>query len=182
MLALFASKPYDSDFKDRKNFFSHITNTFVQAESESFNEDELVHLFWDLCKNGDLDKANASSFVTQSDLDHIYSQIKLITKDLFDAVSSQHITFQAWQNCFEVFGLDFVVDSSLDVYLLEANAYPDFKQTGSRLSGLVSRFFNNAVSRVLKTFVEPSLAINKIPFAQDNAELELVLEKTTFGN
>ena len=44
---------------------------------------------------------------------------------------------QAHNNCFELFGFDLMVDEDWKVWLLEANAEPDFKQTGNRLQQLV---------------------------------------------
>eukprot|EP01034_Spumella_vulgaris_P045608 gene45608-56821_t len=36
-------------------------------------------------------------------------------------------------NCYELYGLDFMVDNNMAVSLLEVNPGPDFKQTGDRL-------------------------------------------------
>jgi D-alanine-D-alanine ligase-like ATP-grasp enzyme len=35
--------------------------------------------------------------------------------------------FQTLPNAFELFGVDFLVDANGDVWLLELNAYPDFR-------------------------------------------------------
>lgn len=45
-----------------------------------------------------------------------------------------------------------MVDASLDVFLLEVNSYPDFKQTGDRLSGLIDGLFEGVVDVALKPF------------------------------
>ena len=56
--------------------------------------------------------------------------------ECFEAVSSD-LSFMPLPNCFELFGFDFLVDEAWGVWLLEANAEPDFVQTGSRLSGVI---------------------------------------------
>ena len=45
-----------------------------------------------------------------------------------------------------------MVDASLDVFLLEVNSYPDFKQTGDRLSSLIDGLFEGVVDAALKPF------------------------------
>jgi tubulin--tyrosine ligase len=41
-------------------------------------------------------------------------------------------------NCFELYGLDFMVDEDLNTILLEVNPGPDFKQTGDRLKRVIA--------------------------------------------
>ena len=47
--------------------------------------------------------------------------------ECFEAVSGE-LSFFTLPNCFEVFGLDLLVDADWHVWLLEANAEPDFGQ------------------------------------------------------
>lgn len=65
-----------------------------------------------------------------------------------EAVSSE-LSFFALPNCFELFGFDLLVDSRWHVWLLEANAEPDFAQTGGRLRGLVGGAVDGALQLVL---------------------------------
>lgn len=56
---------------------------------------------------------------------------------------SSELNFMALPNCFELFGLDFMLTEDKKLWLLEANAEPDFKQTGGRLQALgASRAFS----------------------------------------
>ena len=49
-------------------------------------------------------------------------------------------------NCFELFGVDFLVDEdTLAVSLLEVNPGPDFKQTGQRLKVVIESLFEDTV-------------------------------------
>ena len=46
-------------------------------------------------------------------------------------------------------GLDFMVDESLRVWLLEVNPGPDFKQTGRRLESVVATMLDDSVTVAL---------------------------------
>lgn len=50
---------------------------------------------------------------------------------------STELNFMPLPNCLELFGLDFMLTADNRVWFLEANAEPDFKQTGGRLRDLV---------------------------------------------
>ncbi len=60
----------------------------------------------------------------------IRGKIHAITKDLFSAFENEYSIFCPMSNCYELYGLDFMVDNNLEVSLLEVNPGPDFKQTG----------------------------------------------------
>lgn len=40
------------------------------------------------------------------------------------------LVFMALPNCFELYGFDFLVDTDLNTFILEANSGPDLKNTG----------------------------------------------------
>lgn len=46
-----------------------------------------------------------------------------------------------------------MVDADLNVSLLEVNSYPDFKQTGDELSGLIDGLFEGVVDVAVKPFL-----------------------------
>lgn len=66
------------------------------------------------------------------------------------------IHFQPLPNAFEIFGLDFMVgiegDGGLNTYLLEVNAFPDFRQTGEELSGMIGGLFEGVVDEAVAPF------------------------------
>jgi tubulin--tyrosine ligase len=66
------------------------------------------------------------------------------------------IHFQSLPNAFEIFGLDFMVgiegDGTLNTYLLEVNAFPDFRQTGDELSGMIEGLFEGVVEKAVAPF------------------------------
>ena len=145
MLALFAAKPYmppqDPETADIESF---LTNTCLQSSPEYTDS---VRRFWDL----DLPAAQ---------LEAIFGQICGITGELFEAAArAMPIHFQTLPNAFEAFGLDFLVDAEGNVWLLEVNAFPDFKQTGGDLSEIVRGFWEG----VMKCAVAPFFGVKVEP-------------------
>ena len=63
------------------------------------------------------------------------------------------VHFQPLSNAFEIFGVDFLVDDTLNVWLLELNAFPDFKQTGTELQdAVIGGLFDETIRKVVKPF------------------------------
>ncbi|RUP16260.1 tubulin-tyrosine ligase family-domain-containing protein [Jimgerdemannia flammicorona] len=140
MLALFALNPYSvTDLHDK---LAHLTNTCLQTDQTAFEEDESVRLFWDLEQKG----------LTGPELEGMFEQMKQILADTFDACAGEMTTFQAMPNAFELFGFDFLMDEDRKVYLLEANSFPDFKQTGARLKHVIDNLFNETLCVAVKPF------------------------------
>lgn len=103
----------------------HLTNTCLQEGREP-----LVVPFWDLEGISALDKTA------------IFKQVCDVTGELFKAaVNIDKMNFQPLNNGLEIFGVDFLVNRDLQVKLLEVNSYPDFKQTGEDLKGLIYGLF-----------------------------------------
>ncbi|KAJ1871243.1 tubulin--tyrosine ligase [Coemansia sp. RSA 990] len=140
MLALFAPRPYSESAGDLDDQQAHLTNTCLQAKNAEFDESKAVGLFWELG-------------LPQEKREHIFDQICKILGETFAAVSSESTSFQTWSNCLEQFGFDFLVDEDCSAYMLEANAYPDFKQTGSNLRFVVEGFMNASVSMAASKFL-----------------------------
>ncbi|KAG8423592.1 hypothetical protein J3458_000479 [Metarhizium acridum] len=129
MLALFAAKTYSSPWQSPDDIESFLTNTCLQ---ESPNENS-VRRFWDLP-------------LPQTQLSGIFEQICSVTGEVFEAAArAMPVHFQTLPNAFEVFGLDFMVDEGGKTWLLEVNAFPDFKQTGGDLSEIVEGFWRGVM-------------------------------------
>ncbi|KAF8475777.1 survival protein sure-like phosphatase/nucleotidase [Kalaharituber pfeilii] len=144
MLALFAASEYKAPWEVRNEDLSGcLTNTCLQTGEREGS----VQLFWDLHKNGML---SAEKEV----LDGIWNNICKITGELFAAAATgQRVHFQALPNAFEIFGVDFMVDNTYNVSLLEVNSYPDFKQTGDELSSLIDGLFEGVIDVAVKPFL-----------------------------
>ena len=75
--------------------------------------------------------------------------LKLLYSDLFSAFENEYTIFCPTSNCFEIFGLDFMVDTDWGTHLLEVNPGPDFKQTGDRLQGVIMALFEQTADIVI---------------------------------
>ncbi|KAF2828688.1 TTL-domain-containing protein [Ophiobolus disseminans] len=157
MLALFAARPYlppwDAGLRDDRAeaMRAHLTNTCLQDGAE---REGSVGLFWDL---PDVIPTQLNSTITPTAAHDwkstIFKQICATTGETFEAAArGMSVHFQALPNAFEIFGLDFMVsveeDGGLGCWLLEVNAFPDFRQTGGELRGVVEGLFEGVVERV----------------------------------
>lgn len=149
MLALFAAAPYvspDASANVNEHLESHLTNTCLQS---STNRDGSVCAFWDLPLS-----IQSLSHRTENDWrQDIWDQICSTTSEIFAAAAKGMSThFQILPNAFEILALDFLVDASGTAWLLEVNAFPDFKQTGDELKGLIEGLFEGVVNVAVKPF------------------------------
>ncbi|KAJ5918929.1 hypothetical protein N7454_010073 [Penicillium verhagenii] len=147
MLALFAAKSYFPPHEEEdevKDLARHLTNTCFQ-EGGSSNEGS-VRRFWDLDHHVPGLSADWK--------EQIFSQICAITGEVFEAAArGMMVHFQTLPNAFELFGVDFLIDSTGCTYLLEVNAFPDFAQTGEDLKEVVvGRLFEETIDVAVKPF------------------------------
>lgn len=128
MLALFAERDYAPPWES-SDLDTHLTNTCLQDSPD----DQTVRLFDSLPLEEELKE-------------DVKRQIGEVTGELFEAAArSMPVHFQPVENAFEVFGLDFLVDGGGTAWILEVNAFPDFKQTGGELKGLVAGFWEECL-------------------------------------
>ena len=147
MLALFAAKEYSppgASNDENETLASHLTNTCFQDEK---TKNSSVFRYWSL-EDAAVQPPDWKS--------RIWSQICQITGEVFEAAArGQMIHFQTVPNAFEIFGVDFLVDDSLNAWILELNAFPDFKQTGKELQEtVVGGLFDSTVRVAIKSFFD----------------------------
>ena len=146
MLALFAPDSYKSpSVKDEAATLDarvHLTNTCLHANGVPNNEATVVK-FWDLPSH----RPSPSPSTLSTCWKHTaFQQICAATGVLFEAAArEQMIHFQTLPNSFEVFGVDWLIDATDTVWLLEVNAFPDFKQSGDDLKCLVQGLWEGIV-------------------------------------
>jgi tubulin---tyrosine ligase len=149
-LALCAGTPYYSNATD--NLFSHITNTAYQDQDPLFREEDCV-LVWNETDIAPL-LINSQTCKSMDDarrsIAGVINSMKVIVADLFRAYESEFGVYSPIAGCFEHYGLDFLVSDDWQVYLLEVNPGPDFKQTGHRLEGVISRLMSNTILAVFE--------------------------------
>jgi hypothetical protein len=161
MLALFAARPYSppwstSDSADPQEALkAHLTNTCLQ---DSNDREGSVGLYWSLPDSIPSQPENSPALAPNTSWkDQVFKQICTITGETFEAAArGMSIHFQPLPNAFEIFGLDFMVsveqDGALNTWLLEVNAFPDFRQTGEELKGLVEGLFEGVVDKAVAPF------------------------------
>lgn len=110
--------------------------------------------------------SNKSLQNAKSIAENIKSQVYNVTAELFSAFESEYSIFCPMANCFEVFGLDFLVDNDCqNVKLLEVNPGPDFKQTGNRLQGVIADLWE----QILRVVVDLDVLFDS-SFRDENEE------------
>jgi hypothetical protein len=169
MLALFAAQPYlppwspEVQLNTPEAMRAHLTNTCLQ---DSGDREGSVGLFWDLPDEIPEQPPNSSSSSAghQKKVIHtnwkttVFSHICAVTASTFEAAArGMSIHFQPLPNSFELFGLDFMVSvepesGELNTWLLEVNAFPDFRQTGGELQGLVRGLMEGVVDKAVAPF------------------------------
>lgn len=145
MLALFAGSAYVApDFSANDGLSSHLTNTCLQTGEREGS----VHAFWSLPP--DFQPPSTARDWRED----VFSQICSTTSTVFLAAArSMGTHFQPLPNAFELFALDFLLDQQATAWLLEVNAFPDFKQTGEELKGLVEGLFESVVDMSVRPFL-----------------------------
>ena len=142
MLALFAPLPYTAPRPGHSvDSRIHLTNTCLQ---EGSREGSVIR-FWDL--------QDISSNLSASWKDSVFDQICAAIGTLFEAAArEQMIHFQTLENAFEIFGVDWIVDEKGVPWLLEVNAFPDFKQSGKDLRDVIQGLWDGVVGIAVKGF------------------------------
>ncbi|CAK7226827.1 hypothetical protein SCUCBS95973_006330 [Sporothrix curviconia] len=177
MLALFAATAYtppwvttaSGDGEEGSNgpdLAAHLTNTCLQDEAD---KGDSVRRFWDLEEAEGLENSAGSASIK----DAIFDQICRVTGEVFEAAAvAAPIHFQPLSNAFEVYGLDFLVSAGapasssssastsasatsaatapVTAWLLEVNAFPDFRQTGTGLQDVVAQFWADTLRLVVR--------------------------------
>ncbi|KJR81326.1 uncharacterized protein SPSK_01002 [Sporothrix schenckii 1099-18] len=165
MLALFAAKAYtppweteggaggdgEEGHEGSPDLAAHLTNTCLQDEAD---KGDSVRRFWDL-------EEPEGCSVNDAIKDAIFDQICRVTGETFEAAAvAAPIHFQPLGHAFEVYGLDFLVSASSSTdaspspsptaWLLEVNAFPDFRQTGTGLQDVVAQFWQDTLRLVVR--------------------------------
>jgi tubulin--tyrosine ligase len=158
MLALFAARSYIPPWdqvlqEDREEAMkAHLTNTCLQ---DTGDREGSVGLFWSLPDNIPAQPDSTTQISSSNWKQNIFTQLCATTGETFEAAArGMSIHFQPLPNAFEIFGLDFMVsveeDGELRCWLLEVNAFPDFRQTGDELSGMIEGLFEGVVDVGIK--------------------------------
>lgn len=145
MLALFAGTPYAAPWTAAgatgPDLRAHLTNTCLQDGGR----DGAVRAFWGL--------EEEQGGLPGSWREDVFEQICETTGEVFEAAArGMGVHFQPVPNAFEVFGVDFLVDEKGTPWLLEVNAFPDFRQTGEELGGVIGGLWEGVVDVAVGPF------------------------------
>ncbi|KAK4148385.1 putative tubulin--tyrosine ligase PBY1 [Chaetomidium leptoderma] len=123
MLTLLAAEDYQPPWEN-PSLKSSLTNTALQDEDE-FVENESMRDFWAAAAGG-----GADMFPDRPDWKtHVFYQICGISAEVFRAAAhTMADKFTTVDKCFELFAIDFLVDTSGNAWLLEVNETPAFYQ------------------------------------------------------
>ncbi|CAH7686996.1 tubulin-tyrosine ligase family-domain-containing protein [Phakopsora pachyrhizi] len=149
ILSLFSSKPFNLKSKDLS---IHITNTCLNNKLRSLTKTGVDLTPTTMDDTEDDAKDNGLVYLIDQP-SSITDQIDRILRSTFLAATSQPINFQLNSNCFEVFGVDFLIDSDLKVWLLEFNSGPDFNQSGDKLRSSIDDLFVGVAKIVIEPFL-----------------------------
>ncbi|KAF2024178.1 TTL-domain-containing protein [Setomelanomma holmii] len=163
MLALFAARsyvpPWDHVLQDDREeaMKAHLTNTCLQ---DTGDREGSVGLFWSLPDDIPTQptfSASTPKIDSKNWKESIFAQLCATTAATFEAAArGMSIHFQPLSNAFEIFGLDFMVsiesNGELRCWLLEVNAFPDFRQSGGEGKELVQGLFDGVIDKGVAAF------------------------------
>jgi tubulin---tyrosine ligase len=147
ILSLIAVRKYSTDHTER---LSHLTNTCLQMDQESFSETDNIRTLQELVDDGILDSEKTQ---------HSVELMKQVMNDVFSAVRGEFAAFSSVAHCFEMYGIDFLLDQDYNPHLLEVNCGPDFKATGLRLKKLIKDLMADTMYLARTLVVDPQMQI-----------------------
>ncbi|CAG9333914.1 unnamed protein product [Blepharisma stoltei] len=134
-----SSESFSLDKETLSSEFVHLTNNAVQKEGKAYGKfedgNQLSFQFFEEFID------NMKKDIKFSDL--IFKIKELITHSLISAKGKLNPNMR--QHCFEIFGYDFIVDSSLNVWLIECNTNPCLELSSPLLQQLIPRMVNDAL-------------------------------------
>ena len=119
---------------DINNYFIHLTNNAIQKNSSSYG----------LFENGNqLSFKDLERYAGEEETQKIWSKMKESAFMTFSSVKKK-INQGNRKFCFELYGLDYIIDEELKVWLIEVNENPCLECSSPLLSSLIPRMINDA--------------------------------------
>lgn len=157
-LALCAGKKFSND-NHYTDLSAHITNTAFQIEADTNFKEKLYVLQWNENVIAPIligDKIFDSIELAKDAVRATISKMEAITGELFNVYKGEFGVFAPINGCFEHYGLDFLIDEEWNVFLLEVNPGPDFKQTGNKLESLIENLMGCTIDVALLPQTSPN--------------------------
>ena len=122
------------------DLFIHLTNYSVQKNNKNFSKIEIGNEISFNDFQNELNK-KASNINFRKD---IFTKIIKIIEITASAAKNKILGFDP-NNCFEIFGYDFMLDEEYNPYLLEINTNPGYEESSPLIKMLVPRLIDDAL-------------------------------------
>lgn len=129
---------YEFSIKNLEKKCIHLTNDAVQKKDENYGKFERGNKI-------SFDEFNSyisNNYSGKSLYEDIYPRIKEIATDTLKAAYGK-IDPDKRLNCMEIYGLDFMIDENLKVWLIEVNTNPCLEFSNSLLARIISNLIEN---------------------------------------
>eukprot|EP00928_Gymnodinium_smaydae_P037449 TRINITY_DN25992_c0_g6_i1.p1 TRINITY_DN25992_c0_g6~~TRINITY_DN25992_c0_g6_i1.p1 ORF type:complete len:935 (+),score=215.17 TRINITY_DN25992_c0_g6_i1:221-3025(+) len=141
-----AASTYDGDVNLANNM-SHLTNNAIACHHPQFDkEDEYWRCMWD---DDQYSRFLREQFGFNAYRERVVPAMKKAVIATFTAVQDPLSKSRNPQNCFELLGLDFMVDDELNVWLLEVNLSPSMEYSTSITARMVPEVLEDALAVLL---------------------------------
>lgn len=158
---------------DNQYFIS--TNGCCIIHEKKYDEnclDRNIHIDHDLQKIT-YQEYNKTNFYKQS-----FQKIILLSENICNILNTKH---QQLNNCFQILGLDFIIDKKMDPYLIEINAWPCLYVPYENYKLILEEFFSNFLTSILVPKLQKTRIVDTSYFKKlnMNATLYNVIENPT---
>ena len=138
----FSAEDYDID--NFSNIYSHLTNNSIAKYSEKYKSESLIKEdMWELDY---FKKYLKENYNKENIWDEIYEKMKNAIICSFDS-GKHEIVYR--ENCFELYGYDFMIDNEFNVFLIEINSSPAMDYSTSITEKLVQEMSENLIQIVI---------------------------------
>ena len=123
---------------DSNDLYVHLTNYSIQKYNKNFSKIEIGNEISFQTFQNQLDKEEGKNF--KKDIFPKIMRIIAISAN----ISKKKINKLGKNNCFEIFGYDFILDKNFDPFLLEINTNPGLEESSPLIEMLVPRMIDDA--------------------------------------
>ncbi|KRX10741.1 hypothetical protein PPERSA_12362 [Pseudocohnilembus persalinus] len=134
-----ASHQYSVSDQSIANPYIHLTNNAIQKNCQDYGQHEQGNQLSFKQFDEYLKKNQAGGSLYEE----LFPRMKQIILLSFESVK-QKINIFNKQNCFEIFGYDFVIDKELNTWLIEVNTNPCLEESSPLLKQLIPRMMDDA--------------------------------------
>mmetsp|Transcript_9737 Transcript_9737/g.19100 ORF Transcript_9737/g.19100 Transcript_9737/m.19100 type:complete len:504 (+) Transcript_9737:50-1561(+) len=145
-LAIFSLEPYSNAPIEHTR--AHLTNIAHQEVLSEEDQHRCMRLFEETIPDMVTSGVAKDETEARERFEAVRNRVYDMCAEVVEATSSE-LTFQPRANCFELFGLDFMIDPNWGVWLLEANAEPDLSKAGERLQPVIDGILRDTLSIVV---------------------------------